>query len=130
MRIDCVNQTGFTSLYKGGTIRQIIKNNPTKEFVSELRGVECAVRKNNLHKKENVDIILGYGEADGFYGVISSKTQGTPMNPSSVCKVSKDQESIKTFSDWVEEWDKAYSPEELKKFRNLMNFIAAKLAKQ
>ena len=117
------NQPTFGTLYRGGVIKEVLKNGASKEFRAELGATERAIRKNNLHKKENVDVILGYRKNEGFYGIISSKTQGTPMNPASECKISKDKESVNKFSEWVNAWNDAYSPEELNKFRNLMNFI-------
>ena len=123
MKIQTNNQPAFASLYRGGSVKNILKNNPTKEFKSELGSIERGIRKNNLHKKENVDVILGYTKQDGFYGIISSKEQGVPMNPSSECKVSKDKKSMNAFSEWVNAWDEAYDPKELEKFRKLMNFI-------
>ena len=121
------NQTPFQSLYRGGNIKNILRNNPTKEFTSELNSIERGIRKNNLHKKENVDIVLGYTKEDGFYGIISSKEQGTPMNPASECKVSKDKDSMNKFTQWADAWDEAYSPKELKKFRDLMKFVSERI---
>lgn len=117
------NKPTFGTLYRGGTIKTILSKGASKGFKSELNATERAIRKNNLHKKENVDIILGYRKNEGLYGIISSKTQGTPLNPASECKISKDKESVNKFSEWVDAWNDAYSPEELNKFRNLMNFI-------
>ena len=121
------SRTSFGTLYRGGNVKALLKQGASKEFKSELRATERVIRNNNLHKKENVDVILGYTKEDGFYGVISSKEQGVPMNPASECKVSRDKGSVKHFSDWVEAWNQAYSPEELQKFRNLMNFIKSGL---
>ena len=117
------NKPTFGTLYRGGTIKTILSKGASKEFKSELNATERAIRKNNLHKKENVDIILGYREQEGFYGIISSKKYGTPMNPSNECKIPKGQKITEFFTQWVDAWDEAYSPEELRKFRELMSFV-------
>ena len=61
-----------------------------------------------MHKAENVDIILQYNRNDGFYGVISSKTQGTPIHPYYRKFVSTKPKEFENFKKWVEMWDNAY----------------------
>ena len=122
MYIQDRTQLPFQSLYRGESIKYLLKRKPSREFKSELGSIERTIRKNNLHKKENVDIILNH-DGSKFYGVISSKEQGVPSNPAYRCSVAKDKNSMSFFTDWVNVWDEAYSPEELKKYRDLMRFI-------
>ena len=74
-----------------------------------MNSISRLIRKEELHKAENVDIILQYTPKDGFYGVISSKTQGTPNHPYYKKSLTKDEVSIKNFIDWVKSWDSLYS---------------------
>lgn len=122
MYIQCQNQVSYGSLYRGSSIKSIMKSHPSKKFKSQLGYIERGIRKNNLHKKENVDVILNYDGGE-FYGVISSKEQGIPSNPAYRCFVKPDKESMGFLTEWVKAWDDAYSPEELQKYRRLMDMI-------
>ncbi len=114
----------FGNLYTSSTLKKTLKRNKdNKEFVQECNSIRRSLRKNNLHKKENVDVILSHNEKDGFYGVISSKEQGTPYHPHSTCKINKEPSKIEKFKDWVNSWNEAYDPVELKKFHDLMEKI-------
>ena len=70
-----------------------------------------------------MDIILNYTKQDGFYGTISSKAEGVPMNPSTNCNIKDNKESVDRFTSWVDAWNEAYSPEELQKMHEIMDFI-------
>lgn len=124
MQVHTIDNTNFKSLYRGANINGELKKGVPKEFKSTLFGIERFARKNNLHKKENVDIFLNYSkEENTFYGVISSKEQGVPMNPAYKCKVSAEKKSLADFLQWVNDWNEAYSPEELNNFRTLIKNI-------
>ena len=123
MYIQTDNRINYTSLYRGGTITEILGKRHTKKFEAELNSVENLIKSNKLHKKENVDIILNYTKQDGFYGVISSKAEGVPMNPASRCSIGKSKESVNNFTSWVNGWNESYSPEVLQKMRDLMDFV-------
>lgn len=123
MYIQTDNSINYTSLYRGGTIKQILSKKHSKKFETELRGVENSIRKKELHKKENVDIILNYNKQDGFYGIISSKAEGTPMHPLNKCPVAKNEESMNKFTKWVNDWNESYSPESLGRMNAVFEFI-------
>lgn len=114
----------FGNLYTSPTLKKALKSNKNnKEFVQECNSIRRTIRKNQLHKKENVDIVLSYNKEDGFYGVISSKEQGIPNHPQASCKINREPSKIEKFKGWVNSWNEAYDPEELKKFHDLMEKI-------
>ena len=99
----------FGKLYNGYLIKEnIIKSNDSL-LKKELNSISKLIRKENLHKKENVDIILQYTKGNGFYGVISSKTQGTPICRYNKQNISKDKTGLDKFVEWVNCWDNMYS---------------------
>ena len=100
----------FGRLYKGWTVQENIVKKNDKPLISELNKVTKLIRKENLHKTKNVDIILQHNKEDGFYGVISSKTQGTPNHPLYKHSISRtDKNLLNSFKKWVKAWDKLYS---------------------
>ena len=106
------NQTkslNFGKLYNGHLVQVNILEPNNKILKKELDSVSRLIRKENLHKTKNVDIILQYTEEKGFYGVISSKTQGTPMHPCYWQPVPKDENTLDKFINWVKAWDKLFS---------------------
>ena len=103
------NSLNFGKLYNGYCISENILKTNNKALKKELNSISRLIRKEKLHKAENVDIILQYTPKDGFYGVISSKTQGTPNHPYYKKSLTKDEVSIKNFIDWVKSWDSLYS---------------------
>jgi len=124
MQKNCNSNLSFRNLYTSQTLKKTLKNNKKNvEFVKECNSIRNTIRKNNLHKKENVDVILSYNKEDGFYGLISSKEQGIPNHPQATCKINKEPSKIKKFTDWVDSWNEAYDPIELKKFHDLMEKI-------
>lgn len=113
----------FKSLYTGRFLQNELKENTSKQFIRHVNSIKRVIRKNNLHNKENVDIILQYQKEEGFYGVISSKNQGTPNNPAYRCSIDGTKSGIDKFRQWVEAWDEAYSPESINHFKELMNLV-------
>jgi len=107
MHIEKTHPTNFGRLYKGYTVNEIIEKGD-KQLKSEMNKVSRAIRKENLHKTKNVDILLQHNERDGFYGVISSKKQGVPHSPFYKHPVSTDGGVMEKFSLWVKIWDKLY----------------------
>ncbi len=119
-----INQgNSFKGLSTGYLLSREIRHNTSKQFAQEVKSIRQIIRKNNLHKKDNVDIILQYSKEDGFYGVISSKQQGTPNNPSYKCPIDSTKSQIDKFIQWAEAWDEAYSPKLLDRFSELMEWI-------
>ena len=99
----------FEKLYNGYLVKENIIKPNNSTLKKELNSISKLIRKEDLHKKENVDIILQYTKENGFYGVISSKTQGTPMHPSYKKSISKDKTVLDKFAEWVKCWDYMYS---------------------
>ena len=108
MFINSIDSTNFGKLYTGYTIKKNIIEKNYKNLIAKKDKIARAIRKENLHKAENVDIILQYRRNEGFYGVISSKTQGTPMHPYYRKFVSTKPKEFENFKKWVEMWDNAY----------------------
>ena len=99
----------FVKLYNGYLVKEnIIKANDSL-LKKELNSISKLIRKENLHKKENVDIVLQYTKENGFYGVISSKIHGTPLCPGYKQNISKDKIVLNKFIEWVKSWDNMYS---------------------
>ena len=108
MLVNSIDSTNFGKLYTGYTIKKNIIEKNYKNLIANKDKIARAIRKENLHKDENVDIILQYRRNEGFYGVISSKKQGTPMHPLYCKDVSTKPKEIENFKKWVEMWDNAY----------------------
>ena len=98
------------NLYKSNSLKQIEKN-ATKKFLNNVENVSTVIKEKNLHKLENVDIILDYTKEKGVYGTISSKELGTPIHPKNSCGIMiENSESVENFSNWAKTWEAAYSP--------------------
>src|SRR5574344_592190 len=96
MQINQHINVAFGTLYQSKELKQLQKNPEfMKSTGKELKTITNMIRKNNLHKAENVDIILSYNKEDKFYGVISSKEQGVPMGPAYKCPVSSKKNLFK-----------------------------------
>ena len=108
MYISSVDSTSFGRLYRGNTIKKEIMEKGDKEFVAEVNKISKAIRKENLHKSENVDIILQHNDK-GFYGVIKGKHNGVPVHPANQQPVSLNNDSMKKFTNWAKIWDSIYS---------------------
>ena len=83
------------------------KSEPVRSQLKEIKNI---FKQNNFDKKRWVDVILNYNKEDGFYGVISSKEFGTPMNPHYKHPISSDKKVISSFKKWLNEWNHSYSP--------------------
>ena len=108
MLVNSIDSTNFGKLYTGYTIKKNIIEKNHKSLIAKKDKIARAIRKENLHKAENVDIILQYRRNEGFYGIISSKTQGTPNHPLYCKDVSTKPKEFENFKKWVEMWDNAY----------------------
>ena len=109
MIVSSVNSVNFGRLYRGNTIKKDIVEKNDKVLLTQVNRLEKALRKENLHKTKNVDVILQYREPEGFYGVISNKKQGTPNHPLYRHPLSTDKNQLNNFGKWVLAWDKLYS---------------------
>ena len=114
------NNISHKNLYKSNSLKQLEKTS-TKEFMNNVENISKTIKIQGLHKLENVDIFLNYTKEQGFYGIISSKKEGTPNHPKNTCPISIiDGESIDKFSNWAIDWDSAYSPVVLDLFKKLI----------
>ena len=110
MFINTADSTNFQKLYMGYSIKENIIKKNDKKLLSEVNKIAKSIRKQNLHKAKNVDIVLQHDEDFGyFYGVISSKKSGTPNHPQYSHKVSADKPLLENFANWVQAWDKLYA---------------------
>ena len=109
MNIDKIDSLNFGKLYNGYLVKENIIKQNNNTLKKELNSISRLIRKENLHKTENVDIVLQYTKENGFYGVISSKKQGTPMHPYYKHNISKDKTIINKFAEWTKFWEKMYS---------------------
>lgn len=123
MKTESVSQVSFNSLYRGFSVSNMLKLDKSGNFRKELLATERLIRKNNIHKKDNVDVVINYSVNDGFYGVISPKKGETPNHPSYRCAIVNNTGAIEYMNAWAEAWNKAFSPERLKSFNNLVDFL-------
>ena len=96
----------------------------SKNFKKELTDFKSLIRANGWHKQKYVDIILGTekdfkSDKDVFFGVISSKNQGTPNCPDYKCYLGKDKRSVLLFDKWVKGWNENYSPAVQKEWQEI-----------
>lgn len=129
MQVQKTNNISFGGLFHGDTINEAFKVKASKKFKTDLRKIEYLIRKNDLHKQPNVDILLHYSKDIGFYGIISSKKQGVPMCMGYTCKLDESPNAIKKFTDWVNAWNDLYSPQTLNRNKMIEDAILAKISK-
>ena len=107
---NCQNNVSHKNLYKSNSLKQLEKTS-NKEFMNNVKNISKTIKTQGLHKLENVDIFLNYTKEQGFYGIISSKKEGTPNHPKNTCPISIiDNKSMDNFSNWAKDWNSAYSP--------------------
>lgn len=93
-----------------------LKSNAVRSQLGEIKNI---FKENKFDKKRWVDVILNYNKEEGFYGVISSKEQGTPNNPHYRHSISTDKKVISSFKKWLNDWNHSYSPAVIKKLEAL-----------
>lgn len=111
MKVNNINSDiSFGKLYCGGTIiNRLGRVNCSKQFKNEFKAVNEAIRSNNLHELENVDLTLNYGKKDGFFAVVSNPEFGAPDAKGYKHKIKTEPESLKTFSSWAQDWNTLYA---------------------
>lgn len=113
----------FTNLYNGHTIeKQLARKNCSQKFKNELKEIRSIMKANGFDKKENVDVYIEYNDNQYnkfFYGVISSKNQGTPDGFNNTKRISKESFVIAQFKDWLNGWNQAYDKNFLESIRNI-----------
>ena len=104
------NNISHKALHKTNSLKQLEKAS-SKEFLSQVDAITKELYNKNLHELPNVDIYLNYTNKVGFYGIISSKIEGTPNHPLNTCAIPENNsKSINEFANWAKSWDEAYSP--------------------
>ncbi len=88
-------------------------------IASQLAEIKDVFKQNKFDKKRWVDVILNYNKEEGFYGVISSKEQGTPINHNYKHPISTNKKVISSFRKWLNDWNQAYSPSTLRKIESM-----------
>ena len=110
------NSITFGNLIIGESVTKKLRSKyHSNTFNYEYDKIEQILSMLDIDSKKNIDIILNYKPRDGFYGVVSSKTQGVPNNPAYKCPICPDYRSIGEFDKWVNMWNEAFSKVELKK---------------
>lgn len=106
-----VSSKGF---YLGDTVKAMQKNfNRPAKFKINTKSVQDVLRKFDVHRKENVDLIIHFSEEEGFYAYISSKKSGIPNSENNKHILSKDPEIIKQIIEWVDSWDRFFAKKEM-----------------
>ena len=86
MRTDSISAQSFGTLIYGETINANILSKKSSRAVNmELQAITKYIKDEKLDSLKNVDVILEHKRKGGFYGVISSKKQGIPVNPDYTC---------------------------------------------
>ena len=124
MNISQVSSQSFGNLVYGyGIQKQILGKKSSRAINLKLQKITKQIKDEKLDSLNNVDIILNYEKSDGFYGIISSKKQGVPNNPSYRFDLNRSEGSMSNFVDWAKDWDSAYSPEEIDKLHKLLKYV-------
>lgn len=97
----------------GTSIKDMQKsfNRPAK-FKLDTEYLQKSIRKFDLHKKENVDIILHYTENDGYFAFVADKQGEIPNVSNAKHEISKDPEIIERFCNWINLWDDFFAKKE------------------
>ena len=109
--------------YADNIKKRLLSPHCSSAFKYDLDNVESVLCMLGADSKEYVDVIIHHSFDEGFYGVISSKKQGIPINPAYKCKISNKTEDISKFDTWLDAWNEAYSPKALEGFRKTLNLI-------
>lgn len=124
MRTDSISAQSFGTLIYGETINANILSKKSSRAVNmELQAITKYIKDEKLDSLKNVDVILEHKRKGGFYGVISSKKQGIPVNPDYTCHVNDLKASMFNFKNWAMGWEKAFSPEQTDSWHKTISFI-------
>jgi len=103
-----------------------LKSNP--QLKKQAESLARYLRRRNLHKTKYVDVFLHHDDYRGFYGVISSKKQGTPMNPHYRTPIVK--EKLENFVSWLQEWEYNYNPKTIRMMKKIEKEAVKELIKK
>jgi len=117
-----VSQVSFGSV----CISKHLKGNP--QLKKQAESLARYLRRRNLHKTKYVDVYLNHDDYKGFYGVISSKKQGTPINPYYRTPIVKDK--LDDFISWLNEWEFDYNPKTIRMMKKIEKKAAIELSKK
>ena len=118
MEIQRISQKeNFGRLYYS---QSVVSKMKSKTFIKSLQEIKDIFAQNGFDRKKYVDVMLNYDDR-GFYGVISSKKQGTPMNPDYLHNISGKKKDIDSFREWLNDWNYRYSPAGLRKLKELQD---------
>ena len=110
--------------FKGLRINVDVKLLKSKNLTKQLASIKTIFEKNGFSNKKNVNVILSYDSfKKSFVGIIESKKYGVPNNPAYRQVISTKQKVVEAFKNWLNDWDNAYSPNRLKKLRELQQNV-------
>lgn len=107
MQINYVSnqQPTFGKLISGDNLKRTLC--PQKQsLINNYNVIKIFIREEKLHKMPNVNIILDYSNAAGFYGVITDKSKNIPNSKNYFCKINTSNSALETFKQWVNNWNK------------------------
>ena len=116
------SNNSFGRLYLANSLRKKVTSGVSEKLNQEVAAISRIIRKNDLHKRRYVDIILAHDDL-GFKSFISSKKEGVPMNPNAIKRIGDLANEIDSFRDWVDDWNYAYSPTGLAEIKKLQNYL-------
>ena len=101
-------QPTFGKLISGNMLKRTLC--PQKQsLVNNYIVIKKFIHKESLHKMSNVDIILDYSNADGFYGVVKNKMKKIPDSKNYFCKVNPSSSGLEAFKNWVNSWNQRFA---------------------
>ena len=126
MKINHISNNSFGAL-KINIDKKILNSPKIKKEFEQIRKI---ITDNRFNRKRNVNVILTHEEGKGFLGIIESKKQGIPNNPGYIHSISSKKKDIKSFAEWLNNWNYLYSPKGLKEWENIKKEAAAVLQKR
>ena len=111
MQINNISQQQpvFGKLVSGKNLRKTLAPD-RQDLINKYNVIRLYIRRENLHKINNADIILDYSDIHGFYGMIKTKSQYLAANLKDYyCKVNTSQKALQNFKEWAIKWQQKIS---------------------
>ena len=117
MKINSISKNQSFGKLKINIDKELLKSAPLKKDLEEIKNI---FYKNKFHLKRNVNVILDYDTLQNkFVGIIESKKQGIPYNPDYKKAISSKKRDIKSFKDWLDNWNYMYSKKGMEEYKKL-----------
>ena len=118
MKVNEISNSNSFGRLKINMDKNVLNTAPVKKELAKLKQI---FTENGFSKKKNVNVILEHENGRGFFGIIESKKQGIPNNPEYRHFISSKKKDIKSFSEWLNNWDYDYSPKGLREWAEIKN---------